>query len=369
MSSAGFDVAIVGGGTAGCAAALQLRARGLTVVLFERRLCGSQASGVNYGGVRQQGRHLSELPLSGRSRRIWDRLPELVGNDCEFMATGHLKLARNDEDMAELERWCRDAEDFDIESRAFGRNAIREEFPFFGDDIVGGTLVPSDGHANPRIVGPCFARAARAAGADIREGTEVRFAERGADGFRIETADGTEVRAQTLLNTAGAWGSVLASWFGEDVPEEEKAPNMLVTEPVPYFLKPNLGIVGGDIYVRQIPRGNIIFGGGQGWADRDAIRARPLAETTLGALERSTLAIPALAGLQVIRSWTGIEGYMPDGIPVVSRSRTTEGLFHAFGFSGHGFQLGPGIGEMMADLIIDGSVPEPLDDFDIGRFD
>src|SRR5713101_7839650 len=82
------DVAVIGGGTAGCSTALHLRWRGASVVLLERGRCGSQASGVNYGGVRQQGRALVELPLARRSRTLWDRLSEFVGNDCEFAATG-----------------------------------------------------------------------------------------------------------------------------------------------------------------------------------------------------------------------------------------------------------------------------------------
>ena len=62
------DVAIVGGGTAACAAAVALRRRGLSVVLLEKRRCGAGASGVNFGGVRQQGRDLRELPLSQRAQ-------------------------------------------------------------------------------------------------------------------------------------------------------------------------------------------------------------------------------------------------------------------------------------------------------------
>jgi len=59
---------------------------------------------------------------------------------------------------------------------------------------------------------------------------------------------------------------------------------------------------------------------------------------------------------------------MPDRIPVVGPSRTTAGLFHAFGFSGHGFQLGPGIGAIMAELIVDGRTDIPLDAFRVDRF-
>ena len=68
-----FDVLVVGGGLVGSSTALMLAKRGLKVGLFERRYCGAQASGVNYGGVRRQGRPAEQLPLAVRARSIWDR--------------------------------------------------------------------------------------------------------------------------------------------------------------------------------------------------------------------------------------------------------------------------------------------------------
>jgi sarcosine oxidase subunit beta len=78
--------------------------------------------------------------------------------------------------------------------------------------------------------------------------------------------------------------------------------------------------------------------------------------------------VPALAGAHVIRSWTGIDGKMPDLIPVIGRSRTTPNLIHAFGFSGHGFQLGPVVGEIIAELVTQGRSASPLAPFAIDRF-
>src|SRR5438445_10026806 len=89
------DVAIIGGGIVGASAALFLRRFGLSVVLLERGLCGAAASGVNYGGVRTQGRSIEQLPLSLRARTLWARLPELIGIDGEYVRSGHLKLARS----------------------------------------------------------------------------------------------------------------------------------------------------------------------------------------------------------------------------------------------------------------------------------
>lgn len=362
------DVAIVGGGTAGCSAALHLRRRGATVVLLEARLCGSQASGVNYGGVRRQGRAFVELPLATRSRAVWDRLPELVGHDGEFVVSGHLKLARDEPEMAELEAWAAGARDYGIQAELFGRNAIRARYPWLGEKVIGASLVADDGHANPRLVAPLFARAARRAGADIREGTKVTGALRNGAGFALETATGLSVRAGALINVAGAWGHEIAAMFGERVPEELMTPNLCVTEPLPPAVEHNLGVVGGNVYIRQIARGNVIFGGGSGTGDAGVLRARPLPASTAGAIARAVEAIPSLRGARLIRTWSGLEGAMPDGIPVIGPSRTTPGLVHAFGFSGHGFQLGPGMGEILASLALDGRSDAPLGPFAIGRF-
>ncbi|MBL8670906.1 MAG: FAD-binding oxidoreductase [Alphaproteobacteria bacterium] len=362
------DVAIIGGGTAGCSAALHLRRRGASVVLLEARQCGSQASGVNFGGVRQQGRDWRELPLSQRSRLMWDRLPDLVGHDCEFVASGHLKLARSAADMTVLEDWAVGARASGIGVELFGRNAVRDRFPWLGDEVAGASLVASDGYANPRLVAPHFARAARAAGAEIREGAKVVGATRDGGGFRLETSDGIDVAARALVNVAGAWGSEIAARFGEDVPEGVLSPNMIVSEPVPRVVTHSLGVVGGNLYLRQIDRGNVIFGGGRGLPDLAAVRSRPSPASTQAALALAVAAVPALRQAQVIRTWTGLEGYMPDDIPVLGASRTTPGLVHGFGFSGHGFQLGPAVGAVLAELVLDGRTPTDIAPFAIERF-
>ncbi len=362
------DVAVIGGGTVGCSTALHLRRRSASVVLLERGLCGGQASGVNYGGVRQQGRELAELPLAMRSREMWGRLAEIVGSDCEFTASGHVKLARSDADMAELEAYREAVQPFGLALELLGRNDLRARYPFLGDAAVGGSLCADDGQANPRLVAPAFARAARSAGADVREHAQVIEARHDGTHFLVRTAEGIEVRATALVNVAGAWGHEIAARFGESVPQSVIAPNMCVTEPLPYFMVPNFGVCGGGVYVRQIPRGNIIFGGGRAVADRDHVRAYPVAKTSLDAARQTIALVPRLRHAHIIRTWTGIEGAMPDNIPVIGPSRTTPGLFHAFGFSGHGFQLGPATGAVLAELILDGATPTEIAAFDIGRF-
>jgi sarcosine oxidase subunit beta len=361
------DVAIVGGGIAGCSAALHLQRSGLTVCLLEKGLVGSQASGVNFGGVRQQGRDFAELPLSRRSREMWGRLRDIVGSDCEFVPSGHLKVARSDADADELERYAAGAADCGLELTMIGRAGLRRDYPWLGEHVVAASLAPTDGHANPRLVAPAFGRVARAAGADVREHTRVEEAMHDGERFVVR-ADGLEVRSTFLLNTAGAWGGTLARAFGEPVPIATIAPNMLVTEPLPPLLTRSIGVCGGDVYLRQVARGNVVFGGGHAWADLDSERARPLTDVSARAMAEALRIVPALASALVIRSWTGIEGQMPDHLPVIGPSRTTPNLIHAFGFSGHGFQLGPAIGMILDELVREGRSQSPLDAFDIARF-
>jgi sarcosine oxidase subunit beta len=142
----------------------------------------------------------------------------------------------------------------------------------------------------------------------------------------------------------------------------------MVTEPTPYRIKPVIGVIGGDLYLRQILRGNILFGGGEGRAKDGFNRSRPLPDTTRQTTALAASLVPMMAQLPVIRSWTGIDGDTPDGSPVVGASETHPGLYHAFGFCGHGFQLGPAVGAVLSELIVDGKSETPIDGLSIGRF-
>src|SRR5713226_7030840 len=167
------DVIVIGGGLMGTAAAFFLRRRGRSVILLERGWVGQQASGVNFGNVRRQGRFLPQLPLANRSRAIWGRLPELLGEDAEFLASGHIRVCFRAEEVGELEAHARDARDYGLDLELISHNALRIRFPLLSPDAVAGSYSPHDGHANPRLAAPAFARAARRAGAIVRENAEV----------------------------------------------------------------------------------------------------------------------------------------------------------------------------------------------------
>jgi sarcosine oxidase subunit beta len=362
-----IDAVVMGGGIVGSSAALALALKGQRVVLLERDFCGSHSSGVNYGGVRRQGRPLSQLPLSQRAHAIWGGLRELIGIDGEYLRSGHLKLARSEQDMDALRAYAEASQGFGLDLQLLDRQQLRARFPWAGDVAVGASLCADDGHANPRLVSAAFAQAARRAGAHVFEQAEVVEVEHDGQAFLIRTASGLHLRAPWLLNCAGAWAAKLAGQFGEPVPMHSGHPAMLVTEPLPMFMDVSTGVEGGGIYARQVARGNCVLGGGQGFA-LDAARARPGQAAVLEILRNAAELYPPLAGAQAIRTWSGTEGYLPDREPVLGPSLKQPGLLHGFGFAGSGFQIGPAAGEALAEWVCAGQSAINLDAFSIGRF-
>ena len=367
------DVIIIGGGFMGASAAFFLRQRGRSVILIERDLIGQQASGVNFGNVRRQGRFLPQLPLANRSREIWGRLDELIGEDAEFIPTGYLRLCYCKEQLGRLEKYAADAKAYDLDLEILGRNALKARFPFVGPEPIAAIYSPRDGHANPRLAAPAFGRAAARAGAQVFEQTEVLSIAKAGEDFEVGCSDGRVFQSPAVLVTAGAWGNALSEQFGEPVPIVARGPQMAVTEPMPYAIEPVVGLATAKekevIYLRQVTRGNIVFGGGpRGPAHTDIRRAYVLPQNTLGQLVQLQRLIPALGSLSIIRTWSGIEGYLPDDLPIMGPSAREPGLYYAFGFCGHGFQLGPGVGDVMAELIDRDETTTPIEPFSIARF-
>ncbi len=171
----------------------------------------------------------------------------------------------------------------------------------------------------------------------------------------------------------GAWSDRIAALFGEAVPLEARGPQMGVTEPLPYAIGPSIGLSSPveteGLYFRQIRRGNIVFGGGlKGPAYAEPIRAYVKPDNTLRQLRELRRFVPAFARVQLIRVWSGIEGYTADWQPIIGHSATSPGVHYAFGFNGEGFAIGPGVGEVMAELIATGATTTPIEPFSIARF-
>src|SRR5438067_13556810 len=99
------DAAVIGGGLVGTWTAYFLRKRGRSVAVIEKDAVGSQASGVNFGNVRLQGRHPTEFPLALRAHEQWEQIQHLIGETCEFTRCGHLYIALDPTELSKLERY------------------------------------------------------------------------------------------------------------------------------------------------------------------------------------------------------------------------------------------------------------------------
>jgi sarcosine oxidase subunit beta len=369
MSGRTTDVAIVGGGLIGAWTAFFLARRGQRVTLLEKGVIGAQSSGVNFGNLRLQGRFPGQYPLSLRSQALWEDFDELIGEDCEFEQTGHLYLAYDAEEHARLEGYAAVSESHGLAIERVGPADLKRRWPWLGERAVAATFSARDATANPRLATPAVARAAARLGVEIRENTRVVTVDRSGDGFTLSLADGGSLHCGVLVNSAGAWALEIAERFGETAPIFPAGPPQFVTEPFPYQIGPSVQAIDGSVIFRQIPRGNIILAGYPRTAsDPQANRAPVPPAKTLAAMRALARVAPLLAQCHVIRVWSGIEAYLPDMIPVIGPSETTPGLFHAFGFCGHGFQIGPGVGLCLSEMIVDGATPTPLEPFAIARF-
>ncbi|MGR3378888.1 NAD(P)/FAD-dependent oxidoreductase [Salipiger abyssi] len=368
-----MKVIVLGGGLMGTAAAFFLAKRGLRPTLIERNRVGTGATVASFGNIRRTGRYLPQLPLAHRARALWGEAERLLGRDVEFRATGHIRLIFDEGSLADMRAFAEAARPWGLDLDELAPNEIHARFPGLGPGAIAASFSPEDGSGNPRLIAPAFAAAARALGAEIVEEAGAAQIERTGSGFRVVTAGGA-YEADIVLNAAGAWGRQIAAQFGEPVPLESRGPQMGVTEPLPHRVLPVVGVWSRDPawggYLRQVERGNIVFGGAAVRTEvaLDPGHAKADPARLPGQIRALARLLPALADVAVIRTWSGCEGYVEDDLPIMGASATTPGLFHAFGFCGHGFQLGPGVGDAMAELIATGGCATPLEDFRIDRF-
>ncbi|WP_428665390.1 NAD(P)/FAD-dependent oxidoreductase [Reyranella sp.] len=363
------DVVVIGGGIHGCSTALHLALRGLKPILVEKDYAGRHASGVNAGGVRQLARDLAEIPLSISSMALWEQIEELVGDDCGFESHGTVLVAEND---AELDSFRARVDDLRLKGftheELIDRAELRRLVPAVSDECPGGVVSRRDGAADPFRTTQAFRKRAIEKGAEVVEGVTVTGLERVGGVWRVETSDGP-IEAPKVVNAAGAWADRIAAMLGEPVPLTVVAPMLMVTSRLPAFIQPVVILRGRKLSFKQLGNGTVVIGGGH--------LATPHRDRNETVLDWDKLAIsartvwelfPLMRQATIVRAWAGIEAYMPDSIPVVGPSGTSEGVFHQFGFSTHGFQLGPGTGAVIAELVATGATNVPIADLAIGRF-
>ncbi|WP_342363841.1 FAD-binding oxidoreductase [Terrarubrum flagellatum] len=364
MTKAEYDVAVIGGGLHGLTAALHLSRAGQRTVVIERRWIGRHASSATAAGVRTLGRDLAEIPISLEAMAMWHRIETIVGDDCGFHAHGQLRIAETEQQMPSLLQ--REAEVRALghtHEEIIGAAELRRLLPNLSPHCVGALIARNDGAADPHRTIAAFRRACESASVVIVEGCGVDAAERDRGAWLLACGE-RRFRAPVVVNAAGAWAGRVASLFGDVIELGVRASMMIVTERLAPLLDPVVSVVGRALSFKQSDQGTLVIGGGlQGSADLERERSSVnFVELAKGARAASDL-FPATRGVRIARCWTGIEAQTRDHLPVIGASPNTPGLFHSFGYSGHGFQLVPVVGAIIADIIVKGATKRDITGF------
>ena len=363
------DVLVIGGGLHGSSSAFHIARRGVNVTVLEADYVGRHASGVNAGGVRTLGRPLPEIPLALMSREIWHNIVDTIGDDCGFVASGQLKIAETEAELDE----CRErvalleAHGFTHE-KIIDRETLLELEPAITPHVTGGIWVERDGYALPFQTTTAFRLAAEHHGVEFHQGTPVTRIEQKGERWFAHTPSGV-FSAAKLVVTAGAWAGELSQQVGEPVPVHPEGLMLMVTHRVAPFCRATLGATGRPLSFKQFDNGTVVIGGKLiGIADL----AGRHGEVDFARLVKSANTVvdlfPHLRNLGINRAWAGVEAFTDDSLPVISPSRRASNLTYSFGYCGSGFQLGPGCGKLVSELVLDGVASLPLDAFAIDRF-
>lgn len=370
------DVAIIGGGLVGCAAAWQLSRKGASVVLIEAGDINAGASGQNAGSLHFQierrflenGDDLAEqgaqiVALSRHAVSDWATIEADLGTGLHVAMNGGLMVAETAEQVALLERKAERESHEGLAVRTIDGDEARAIAPYLATGILAANFSADEGHADPRAVTPALADAARREGASVRTATRVRRIARDTGRFRIE-GDGFALCADQLLVAAGAWGADICALINIHMPLYPVALLMNATERTRPMVPHLVQHVGRRLSLKQTHAGNLLIGGG--WPSRLAqtqdggfdlsAKAQMIPESLTGNLLAARDVVPGVTRLNLIRSWTGVTAITSDQLPIVGPVPRMPGLWVAAG--GSAFTLGLTFARMLADAMTGGDADE-----------
>jgi sarcosine oxidase subunit beta len=347
-------VVVIGGGVIGLSTAYHLARRGVRdVVLLDKDALGSGSTSKAAGGVRAQFSDPVNVTLGARSLETFRNFSALFGQEIDLHQVGYLFLLSTPESVAAFEANVALQNDLGIPSRMIGVEEARRLSPLVATDgLLAAAYSPTDGHCTPESVVLGYASAARRAGATLlphcaATGIDVRDGRIAA----VRTEAGT-IHTDTVVCAAGAWSAEVGSWVGVDLPVTPLRRQILVTEPVP-GLDPHTPFTidfDTSFYFHAEGRGLLL-----GMSDPEETPGFELTRSDawlprLGeAIERRA---PALAEIGIAGGWAGLYEMTPDHNALVGRADTVANFLYATGFSGHGFLMGPAVGEVLRDLYL-----------------
>jgi glycine/D-amino acid oxidase-like deaminating enzyme len=254
-----------------------------------------------------------------------------------------------------------------VMSEVVRRNELLSLAPYLGEHVIGGSFLKGEGFANPLLVAPAHARAAKRLGARFFTGAPVAGIEKmAAGGFEIATGRGV-FKAGQVVCAAGAWTAEIGRMVGLKLPVEGHVIQVEVSDGRPnVMLDQLLQHVGLGLTLKQSPNGTFILGGGwPGRFDRDQGRKLTLEDSIMGNAWVAARTVPAVGDAQLVRSWGGVGSGVPDGLPMIGETAVPG--FHLC-YAPLGFTMGPICGRIFAEHFLTGDSIVPAAPFTPNRF-
>jgi glycine/D-amino acid oxidase-like deaminating enzyme len=364
------DLAVIGAGIPGLAAARQLAKRGVSVAVLEAETIGWGASSRN-GGMVLSGLKLDTEVVQARYGRDIARqlfadslasittVEQIVTQehiDCGFARSGHLLLANKPAHYAGLRKEAEGlAKNFGHETRLVPRSELQSEI---GSDVYFGGLVDeTSAGLNPAQYVVGLAKAAERAGAVLYPHARLVQMERIPAGFKLKTQLGDLVAGQVVVTTGGYTGAATPNLQRRIIPIGSY---IIATQPIPENLARQLIPHHRMVfdyrhflnYFRLSADNRMVFGGRAAFFPETGNTIRQSADI----LRREMVHVfPQLKDVEVEYAWGGTLDFSFDQMPHVGQ---LDGMYYALGFAGHGVALGTHLGTRLANAILDGTVSE-----------
>jgi gamma-glutamylputrescine oxidase len=354
------DVCVVGGGIAGCSAALDLAASGYKVVLLEAHRIAWGASGRS-GGQAIFGFGASQKAIVGQAgidaaRRMWDVSVEALALlrrrvadhaiDCDLQ-WGHLHVATRERQRRELEELQRELED----CYGYGGTQLLDrtavESLLATRRYCAGLLDPRSGHLHPLNYTLGLAHAAEKSGATIHESTFVTSIKPG-DKVQVSTAHGTVIARHVVLARGGYLEGLRtpSDWRVMPVGTYVVATEPLGEERVRGLMRENFAVADVNFvldYFRRSADHRLLFGGRVSYSG--------INESDSGRATRARMlkVFPQLADARLDHVWGGYVDITMNRAP--DFGLVAPNVLYLQGFSGHGIAMAGMAGRLAAEAV------------------
>jgi sarcosine oxidase subunit beta len=348
------SVVVVGGGVMGLSTAYHLAEAGVgDVVLVERGGLGSGSTSKAAGGVRAQFSDVVNIELGLRSLHAFERFADAFGQEIDLRQVGYLFLLDEPGDVVAFERSVALQNEIGVPSRMLEVAEARSLSPLISaDGLLAAAYSPTDGHCTPESVVAGYAGAARRAGARlVRDCAVTAIASSGGVVTEVVTERGT-IATDTVICAAGAWSADVGAMVGVDLPVEPLRRRIVTTEAVP-------GLDPCTPFTIDFSSSFYFHGEGQGLLlgmsdpnETPGFTSSTSDDWLVGLGEAVERRAPALRDVGIAAGWAGLYEMTPDHNALVGEAEGLSRFLYATGFSGHGFLMGPAIGEVMRDLYL-----------------